>query len=77
MPSTDQAQVPLQALFAQLDALRALLKTVEANFKVSAGPLTVSLAPGDVAALKTQYTQLLSQMDENIKRFPDASAYFP
>lgn len=77
MPNTDQAQVPLQALFDQLDQMRDLLKTVEGNFKVQAGAVTLTMAPGDVAALKTQYTQLLSQMKQNMQRFPDAGAYFP
>lgn len=77
MPNTDQAQVPLRALYDQLDQMRALLKVVEGGFRVQAGAVTVSVAPGDIQNLKTQYVQLQSQIAQTLRSFPDASAYFP
>lgn len=77
MPNTDQAQVPLRTLYEQLDQMRSLLKTVEGNFKVQVGPVSASLSPSDVQNLKTQYIQLVSQIQQTAKSFPDAGSYFP
>lgn len=78
MPNTDQAQVPLRALYDQLDHMRDLLKIVDANYKVGVGGgMSVPLAPAQVQALKDQYVQLLSAMQQNLKNFPNATAYFP
>lgn len=77
MPNTDQAQVSLQALYSQLDQMRQILTTIEANFRVTAAGASIPLPPDQVQSLKNQYIQLLSQMAQSVKNFPSAGSYFP
>jgi len=77
MPNTDQAQVPLRNIFDLLDQLRSILKTVEGNFKVSAGNVTVSMTPPQIQELKNQYINLINQIQTTVKKLPDANAFFP
>lgn len=77
MPKTDNAQVPLRDLFEQIDQMRTILKLVDGGFKVPVGPVMASLSPSDIQGLKTQYTQLISKMQQTARSFPDATSYFP
>lgn len=77
MPNTDNAQGPLRELYSKLDQMRDLLKIVDGNFKVTAGTISVSMLPADVQGLKIQYVQLISQIQQTLRSFPDASAFFP
>lgn len=75
MPDVNPARTQARQIHETLDSLESILKVIDANFRVGTDAVSVAMPGEQINALKTQYTDLVHQLQRLAAAYPDASIF--
>lgn len=75
MPDVNQARTQARQIHDTLDSLEEILKVISANFHVGSDSVSVVMPGDQINALKSQYNDLIHQLQRLAGAYPDASIF--